>query len=125
MAAETYEGVPCRRGGHTTRYLNGNCVTCANDGRLRASRLWRTYGLTVEDEEALWASTAGKCPICQKAMERSGLMSSSRAVVDHCHASGKVRSIICNGCNRGLGYFGDNPEALEAAASYLRAHGAS
>lgn len=122
MAADTYEGVPCRRAGHTTRYLSGNCVACSNDGRNRAHRIRREYNLTPEDEEALWRTSGGLCAICAKPMARHGKISSTRAVIDHCHKTGKVRSIICNGCNRGLGYFGDNPEALEAAAGYLRLH---
>jgi hypothetical protein len=39
--------------------------------------------------------------------------------VDHCHTGGHVRGIICNECNRGLGYFRDSPNALRNAASYL------
>jgi hypothetical protein len=34
-------------------------------------------------------------------------------------SSGKVRGILCNECNRGLGYFHDNKEALMNAAKYL------
>ncbi len=54
------------------------------------------------------------CPICLKP--------ASAFVADHCHASGKSREWLCGLCNSGLGFFKDNPEALERAAAYLRKH---
>ena len=40
-------------------------------------------------------------------------------MVDHCHKTNKIRGMLCNHCNRGLGHFRDDPELLEFARIYL------
>jgi hypothetical protein len=42
-------------------------------------------------------------------------------VVDHSHSTNKIRGMLCNHCNRGLGHFKDNPDLLEYARIYLLA----
>jgi hypothetical protein len=46
---------------------------------------------------------------------------SGSLVVDHDHLTNKVRGMLCNHCNRGLGHFRDSPMLLEFAAQYLYA----
>lgn len=41
-------------------------------------------------------------------------------VIDHCHVTGKVRGLLCNGCNTALGAFQDDPKVLRRAISYLK-----
>ena len=55
----------------------------------------------------------GKCEACDKEFENKDL------VIDHEHSSGKIRGILCNNCNRGLGAFFDSPELLNKAIQYL------
>lgn len=77
-----------------------------NPDRIRAHRLKSAYGLTVEQYDAL----PKVCVICGK---RSTLR------VDHSHQSGRVRGLLCDMCNKGLGHFGDNPSLLFRAAEYV------
>ncbi|MCZ2397864.1 MAG: endonuclease VII domain-containing protein [Chitinophagales bacterium] len=39
--------------------------------------------------------------------------------VDHDHKTGNLQGLLCNGCNKGLGLFKDNPEILNKAKEYL------
>jgi hypothetical protein len=41
--------------------------------------------------------------------------------VDHDHASGAVRKLLCVRCNNALGLFQASPQLFQAAADYLRA----
>ena len=77
------------------------------------SRLKLSYGLTVEQYEALVSAQGGLCAIC--ASDGGG----RRLAVDHCHATGKVRGLLCLNCNTALGKLGDSPSRLREAAAYL------
>ena len=39
--------------------------------------------------------------------------------VDHCHATGKVRGLLCHPCNAGLGFYRDDPRLMREAAAYI------
>lgn len=73
------------------------------------------YGLTRSQYEALLAAQGGGCALCGAEAGTQG----EALHVDHCHDSQKVRGILCSRCNRGLGYFEDDPRRLLDAASYL------
>lgn len=78
----------------------------------------KKYGLTEREFEALLAAQGHACAICRKP---AGL-SKARLCVDHCHKTGRVRALLCVGCNVGLGSLGDDPERVAAALKYLRHH---
>lgn len=77
-----------------------------------AQRLYR-YGLTEEQYGEMLARQGGVCAICDSAPGKRPL------AVDHCHESGEVRALLCDGCNAGLGMFKDNPELMAKAIEYL------
>ena|SRR6266568_326213 len=136
-----YNGKPCVNGHGTLRYkAGGACVQCSNS---RSAMKWRKtdewkkqrrekyattegradrkdrqykklYGLSLEQVNSIAASQNFKCALCGERAAK---------VVDHCHRSGRVRELLCTGCNLGLGGFKDNPEFLMRAVAYLRKHG--
>lgn len=73
----------------------------------------RKFGLTEHQYRALHESQLGRCAICLRPSP------SRRLAVDHCHASGAVRGLLCTSCNLGLGHFGDKDGLLIRAAQYL------
>lgn len=68
------------------------------------------HGLSLYQLKSLLATQCGKCLICK---------ASAALVIDHCHATGKVRGLLCNSCNLGLGFFRDSIDSLTSAIEYL------
>lgn len=78
--------------------------------------LMKKYGITPEQHLEMFNLQGRKCAICGAGEQ---LTSKQFPHVDHCHKTGKVRGLLCQKCNHGIGLFNDNPELLRAAASYL------
>lgn len=81
--------------------------------RSNQSRKTR-YGLTADDIEAIKETQQGKCSGCLRDLL------GSKFHVDHDHTTGKVRGLLCRGCNLSLGLLHDDPDTLERLAKYLR-----
>ena len=73
-----------------------------------------TYGITVEELNALYESSNSRCAICDK---------QAKLVVDHNHLTGEVRGLLCRQCNAALGMFNDSEDILASAISYLKENG--
>ena len=74
---------------------------------------FRKYGLTREAYFEMFERQGGRCAIC------GGVSTWRELDIDHCHASGMVRGLLCHFCNKTLGFVNDNPTVLRAAAQYL------
>lgn len=124
MAAQTYEGKPCKRCHEVLRYqCDNSCVTCkkakANaipyekrKAAARKSELKAKYGITPEQYERISAEQGGVCFICQAKPEGKAL------AVDHDHQTGAVRGLLCSNCNTGYGLFGESRTCFERAILY-------
>ena len=85
-------------------------------GAMRAYMRQRLYGVSAEEFEAMLVTQDGACAICRSTTPGGR----GNFHVDHDHATGRIRGLLCHGCNVGLGNFRDQPDLLETAAAYLR-----
>lgn len=85
-------------------------------GILLDFRSWlrSAYDIGLTEYERLYFNQQGRCAICD------GKPDGERPLaVDHCHKTGKVRGLLCQRCNHGLGHFRDNLDLLSYAKNYL------
>jgi Recombination endonuclease VII len=82
-----------------------------NYKRLRLQR----YDITPEDFDKMMLEQDGKCKLCFKIPETT----KRPLCVDHSHTTGKVRGLLCYGCNR-LMVLVDNEELLRRALDYSK-----
>ena len=86
--------------------------------RTRDSNIRRRLGIGAEEYDALcekfWHRQKGICLIC------GGILSPKTWNLDHDHATGYFRGLLCGPCNRGIGLFGEDCGRLVRAATYLR-----
>jgi Recombination endonuclease VII len=104
---------PCRGCGEpVSPGRSRKAMYCSDVCKIR-SRRHEAYGLTLVELQALLAQHE-QCAIC-----RTTDWGVKGPQVDHDHATGAVRGILCPLCNQGLGLFGDDAARLRAAADYL------
>lgn len=82
-------------------------------------KLLKKYNLTEEILTELYKSQEYKCLICSSFIEPFSDNKSTLAMIDHNHDTGKVRGLLCQKCNQGLGLFKDSATTLRKAAEYL------
>ena len=80
---------------------------------IREQYLKRSYGLTVAEVEAMYEEQGGLCRICRTPTGEA-------LNIDHCHATGKVRGLLCRRCNTLLGSASDDVLLLQACINYLQ-----
>lgn len=100
LAPDSFEKGNCKDG------LKSECRECRKWQRIET-----LYGLKREAYESLLIEQGGVCAICRLVAD---------LVVDHDHASGDVRGLLCHPCNIGIGKFRDSRDCLLSAAEYLR-----
>lgn len=74
----------------------------------------RRAGVSDAEAERMAYAQDYRCAICRETHLVPRAM-----CVDHCHATGRVRGLLCNACNLGLGHFKDDPHRLREAAAYV------
>jgi hypothetical protein len=92
----------------------------------RRKKALKRFGLTPEAYDARAKEQGFACALCgQPETEKYGNKDTDKygatlsLAVDHDHATGVIRGLLCRRCNRGLGVFGDDIELLSKAIQYL------
>ena len=94
-----------------------------NPERAKSYDLKRMYGVTTEQYNDMETAQNGLCAICNQPESSKDKDGGPRMLaVDHCHETGKVRGLLCSGCNTALGGFKDSVQLLDAANNYLLNH---
>lgn len=95
------------------------------DPKLRAIRHQRAsrYGITGEQYDAMLAEQGGVCAVCGRPETRVAKSGAPFTLgVDHDHATGAVRGLLCGNCNFALGAVGDSIAVLRGLIDYLERH---
>lgn len=82
----------------------------------RKTNFKRSYGITVDGYNFLFNKQNGNCAICGL----NQINFKRKLAVDHCHTTKKIRGLLCDHCNPGLGYFKDSEILLNKAIKYLK-----
>ncbi len=85
-----------------------------NPGKVRENNLKR-YGLTREDYTDMLEEQNGVCAT-------DGCGASENLCVDHNHATGKVRQLLCSRCNHALGHARESKDILLGLVAYIERH---
>lgn len=75
------------------------------------------YGMALSEYQRRVAEQGGRCAVCGDEPEEG-----KRLHVDHDHATGAIRDLLCRWCNYALGNAKDDPRRLRAMAGYLERH---
>ncbi len=109
------------------------CYTCKNCHKSHASqtpeanknhKLMRAFNISLDDYQKMFTAQNGVCEICKEPEKFSskGNEKAMSLAVDHDHDTGKIRSLLCLKCNRGLGLFEEDANKLSAAINYIKKH---
>lgn len=110
-------GKPCRNTCKDCRNHNMKSRPYRKGLPLKDYRLQMQYGITLKQYDEMAADQNGLCKLCNRvSLNHWG----TELCVDHCHKTGKVRGLLCDKCNKGLGQFEDNIETLQKAIEYLK-----
>jgi hypothetical protein len=84
---------------------------------LENHRLKRKYGIALSDKQKMFDEQKGLCAICTRPFR-----SLKSSCVDHSHATGRVRKLLCKPCNTYLGVIKENPKVAARLIEYIEGH---
>jgi DNA-directed RNA polymerase subunit RPC12/RpoP len=104
--------------------LKSSCKKCGSESyknwakqnweKRRNINLKWSYGIDFSHFKQIKEAQNNKCAICSTSFENE-----KHTHLDHDHDTNKIRGILCNHCNRGLGAFKDSIQLLTKAIEYI------
>lgn len=98
---------------YQARYREANAET------LRHKERERKFGISREIYSQMLQAQNGVCAICGNPETATRLGVVKALSVDHCHATGRIRGLLCSDCNTGIGKLKDDLKILQSAIQYL------
>lgn len=95
--------------------LLDDAVWVDTDESRKIARTILKYRITPREWENIGHEQEWLCGGCAKLLDPGAIKT------DHCHATGKVRGLLCHSCNIALGWVRDNPRTLRRLAHYVQA----
>jgi hypothetical protein len=86
-----------------------------NKQKVRGYGIKKKFNLTLEEYDIIFLKQEGKCKICNSHQSELKKI----LAIDHDHKTGVVRGLLCESCNKGIGFLKDNIEYLSNAIQYL------
>lgn len=80
------------------------------------------FGITKDQWHTMLQTQNCRCAICCAEFVTVG-RSKNNPCVDHDHATGRLRGLLCRRCNQGIGLLQDSASVAESASAYLKRHG--
>lgn len=99
---------------HVIALTKLNCIQMAKTPEQQRHCNIRSYGISVDLYNKILTNQNGVCWICKQLPKNGKSLN-----IDHCHVTKKVRGLLCDVCNRGLGLFRDSPDLIAKALLYL------
>src|SRR4051812_35145553 len=116
MARVSAEAKAKNAANQAARYSNPDhrAKKLANMNRTHHERL---YGISRTRYESMCAARNNLCDVCD-GPPVGGRGAVSRLVVDHDHATGAIRGLLCNNCNTAIGLLRDDPSTIARVVCY-------
>lgn len=96
---------------HRKKSADGHAFTCIPC--RRDYKRFLSYGISLEMVEHFLTKQDNVCAICRDTLGQD-------MHVDHNHDTGKVRGLLCRGCNTGIGMLKEDVVLLQQAINYLK-----
>jgi hypothetical protein len=114
---------PAKHRAYSRQYARQHPEKVREIGRASArKRMLAARNMSTDAYAALLLQQRGVCAICHQPETRMQNGRLWELSIDHCHATGRTRGLLCNVCNVTLGFFADNADRFRSAAAYIDAH---